>query len=174
MRRLRKLDKQLAKGNERLEQPCEDTTSEGQDLRSDTEPTPGRGVQAGIQGGGREPSRRLGDSERQGTGTHPYGEKPVGRELDANHRPHPTIGRSIWQNRQTHRPMVSQQPNLPHVRQEHRQEDTGRQNMGMPILPYHARPRPERRRKHTIRRTGGSSLRGFTPHRSDTPVNTRA
>lgn len=32
---------------------------------------------------------------------------------------------------------------------------------------------PERRRKHTIRRTGGTSLRGFTPHRSDTPVNTR-
>lgn len=140
MRRLRKLDKQLAREKERLEQPCEDTTSEGQDLRSDTEPAQGHGVQAGIQGGGREPSRRLGDPERQRTGAHPHGEKPVGRELDANHRPHPTIGRPIRQNRQTHRPLVSQQPNLLPMRTQGWQETVGRTRMGMPAMRHTARP----------------------------------
>lgn len=84
------------------------------------------GVQAGIQGSGREPSRRLGNPERQGAGAHPHGEKPVGRELDANHRPHSTIGRPIRQNRQTHRPMVSQQPNLLPMRTQGWQETVGR------------------------------------------------
>lgn len=139
-RRLRKLDKKLAR-----ERKGSANHAKTRILKAKTH---GRirnqrrdiGVQAGIQGGGREPSRRLGDAERQGTGAHPHGEKPVGRELDANNQPYPTIGHPIQKNHRPDRPLVSQQPNLLPMRTPRRTETVGRPRMGMPAMRRKARP----------------------------------
>ena len=62
-RKLRKLDKQLARQEKGSKQPCENTDTESKRIQSYSKPAQGHGVQAGFQGGGREPSRRHGNSE---------------------------------------------------------------------------------------------------------------
>ena len=133
-RKLRKLDKRLARQGEGVEQLRKDTPEEGEGLQKDPEPTQGHGVQAGIPGGGREPSRRNGIVERQSPCAHPYGEKPVGRELEQDHRSDTAVVSAIRSCLPANRPLVSKQSDLLPMRFQKRQETVGRARMGMPEL----------------------------------------
>ena len=79
-------------------------------------------------------------------------------------------GRMVRATAHGHRPLVSQQPTLPHLRQDHRQETALHPRMGLPTLQRPSRQGRQRREKHTIRRAGGTSLRGFAHSRSNAPV----
>lgn len=131
-RRLRKLDKQLARETKGSNNHAKTrllkakTYSRIQNQRKDT------AYKLASKVAGENQAVALETLNVKGLCPHPHGEEPVGCELDAYHRPHPTTGRPIRQNRQTHRPVVSQQPDLLRMRVSRWPETARRAHLGMP------------------------------------------
>lgn len=121
-RRLGKLNKELSRRKTRLEQLFEDQTGQGQAVCPYRGTTQRPGVPIGLQGGGREPSRRFGDVVRQGAHAHPDGQKRGRCRMVDVHRSRRCALRPMGPQGHPHRPVVPEQPGLLAMRTERRPE----------------------------------------------------
>ena len=115
----------------RLEQLFEDQTGQGETVCPYRGPTQGPGVPIGLQGGGREPSRRHGDVVRQGAHAHPDEQKRGRRRMVDVHRSRRRALRPMGPQGHPHRPVVPEQPGLLAMRTQGRPEAAQRARVGM-------------------------------------------